>query len=279
MAERIFVMVNGLSPDKGKMARAVAEKVLDAPDMYLYRGSLTGADVDAEEVVVISPNNCANIPLFKPSDRYEVFHAKALPYISVDFTHPTAVNENADFYCNHKLNFVMGTTGGDRKALEERVKNSEICAVVAPNMAKQIVAFQDMMKQMAEVYHDVFKGYNLQIVESHQKGKADTSGTAKAMVEHFNKLGIPYSVKDIQMIREPETQLKMGVPENALSGHGWHTYILGSEDGSVSFKFTHNVNGRDVYANGTMDAIRFLDKKIKAGEKGKFYTMFDVLKG
>jgi 4-hydroxy-tetrahydrodipicolinate reductase len=90
---------------------------------------------------------------------------------------------------------------------------------------------------------------------------------------------MPYEVKDIQMIREPVAQLKMGVPEEALKGHGWHTYRLKSRDGSVLFEFTHNVNGREVYANGTLDAIRFLDKKIKAGEKGKVYSMIDVLKG
>jgi 4-hydroxy-tetrahydrodipicolinate reductase len=126
----------------------------------------------------------------------------------------------------------------------------------------------------------------LDIVESHQKGKADTSGTAKAMVEkldgspgYFNQLGIPFRKDQIRMIREPEEQLRLGVPEDALTGHGWHTYTLHSEDGTVLFQFTHNVNGRDVYAKGTLDAIRYLQKKIDAGEKGKVYSMIDVLKG
>lgn len=34
--------------------------------------------------------------------------------VVVDYTHPSAVNANAEFYAKHKLNFVMGTTGGDR---------------------------------------------------------------------------------------------------------------------------------------------------------------------
>ena len=34
--------------------------------------------------------------------------------IAVDYTHPSAVNANVEFYSKNGLNFVMGTTGGDR---------------------------------------------------------------------------------------------------------------------------------------------------------------------
>lgn len=34
--------------------------------------------------------------------------------VVVDYTHPSAVNANAELYAKHQLNFVMGTTGGDR---------------------------------------------------------------------------------------------------------------------------------------------------------------------
>lgn len=34
--------------------------------------------------------------------------------VVVDYTQPTAVNRNAEFYAKHGLDFVMGTTGGDR---------------------------------------------------------------------------------------------------------------------------------------------------------------------
>eukprot|EP00658_Telonema_sp_P-2_P006755 TRINITY_DN12549_c0_g1_i4.p2 TRINITY_DN12549_c0_g1~~TRINITY_DN12549_c0_g1_i4.p2 ORF type:complete len:159 (+),score=37.54 TRINITY_DN12549_c0_g1_i4:156-632(+) len=37
--------------------------------------------------------------------------------IAIDFTHPTAVNPNAEFYGKMGLPFIMGTTGGDRDAL------------------------------------------------------------------------------------------------------------------------------------------------------------------
>ena len=71
----------------------------------------------------------------------------------------------------------------------------------------------------------------------------------------------------------------MGVPEEALTGHGWHTYTLKSKDGSVLFRFTHNINGREVYAIGTLDAVKYLGEKVANVEKGKVYSMIDVLKG
>lgn len=174
----------------------------------------------------------------------------------------------------------MGTTGGDRNRLSETVTGSDIPAVIAPNMAKQIVGFQAMMEYAAETFPGLFEGYSLEIRESHQKGKADTSGTAKAMVRYFNKMGLSFSENDIAKEREPEVQKSVwGIPEDWLKGHGWHTYTLVSKDQTVKFEFTHNVNGRDVYARGTLDAAVFLSEKIGKGIKGKVYSMTDVLKG
>jgi len=126
----------------------------------------------------------------------------------------------------------------------------------------------------------LFKGYSLEVKESHQNGKADTSGTAKAMVRYFNNLGTPFSEDDIVKERNPELQKNdWGIPEAYLTGHGWHTYSLVSGDGTVRFEFTHNVNGRDVYAQGTLGAILFLAQKIKEGTRGQVFSMIDVLKG
>lgn len=344
-------MVNGLP---GKMASEAAKAIVRSRDINLLPLSLTGPDIEASLISLsVNSNDDYDIFLFKPENRGKFAEeVKNGHFISVDFTHPSAVNDNTDFYCRHGLPFVMGTTGGDRKALEERVRNSEICAVIAPNMAKQIVAFQRFMETYASQHSDSLKGCRLQIVESHQQGKVDTSGTAKAMVKYFNQLGIPYSSEGIEifsldeidfaarqgkvaMIRNPELQRKIRVPEEHLKGHGWHTYkiypgkgdrgpllslferlkdflvhnksfesygtygdsylstpfsalVRRSSDNNVELTvglkehcdelyIVHNVNGRSIYAQGTLDAIRFLDRKVKAGEKGKTYSMIDVL--
>lgn len=56
----------------------------------------------------------------------------------------------------------------------------------------QVVAFQQMMQIMADQFPGAFSGYNLSVVESHQRNKADTSGTAKAVVQSFAQMGVDF---------------------------------------------------------------------------------------
>ncbi|MBA0876618.1 hypothetical protein Goshw_025141 [Gossypium schwendimanii] len=84
--------------------------------------------------------------------------------------------------------FQQGTTVGDRDRLYKTVEELKV------------VAFLAAMEIMAEQFSGAFSGYNLQlllsirffvlkVMESHQAGKLDTSGTAKAIISCFQKLG------------------------------------------------------------------------------------------
>ncbi len=272
----IKVMINGIP---GHMAVLVATHIIADDRFELIPESLTGPEIQETEHAI----EAIRLKLIHPEMREQaITDIKSAngDFLCVDYTHPTAVNDNAEFYCKFNLPFVMGTTGGDRQKLEDTVVSSATVAVIAPNMAKQIVGFQAMMEYAANNFADLFKGYSLEIRESHQHGKADTSGTAKAMVRYFNQLGITYTEENIVMERDPETQKsKWGIPAAYLTGHGWHTYSLVSEDKTVRFEFTHNVNGRDVYAKGTLEALVYLHHRVGQDASGKVYTMIDVLKG
>ncbi len=274
--DSIKVMVNGLP---GHMAGAVARHVLSGSRFALIPFSFTGPEISESETRIED----IAVRLVRPEDRDAALSkvkAESADFISVDYTHPSAVNSNGDYYCANELPFVMGTTGGDRDRLKEAVLQSSTAAVIAPNMAKQIVGFQAMMAQAARLFPGLFEGYSLEIRESHQRGKADTSGTAKAMVKYFNDLGLPFVEADILKERNPERQKNLwGIPEEFLTGHGWHTYSLTSADGTVRFEFSHNVNGREVYARGTLDAIAYLHAKLQQGVRGKVFSMIDVLQG
>ncbi|MFO7713978.1 dihydrodipicolinate reductase [Desulfosarcina sp.] len=271
----IQIMINGLP---GNVATTIASHALSDNRVMLIPHALTGPEITVDQVTVKG----TVIELIKPTDRGKKMDAIVSRYgsfISVDFTHPSAVNDNAVFYCQRGLPFVMGTTGGDREKLTRVVAASAVCAVIAPNMAKQIVGFQAMMEYAADHFPGIFKGYQLTVRESHQAGKADTSGTAKAMVSYFGRMGVDFSPEQITMERNPVVQReKWKIPEAYLSGHGWHTYRLTSPDKTVVFEFQHNVNGRDIYAEGTMDAVCYLDQRLKLEETGRVYSMIDVLK-
>jgi 4-hydroxy-tetrahydrodipicolinate reductase len=151
---RIKLMVNGLP---GNMAQNVIKYILDDRRFELILKSLTGPEITDREAGV----HGVTFGLIQPRDRDRAILAlkdKEGPFLSVDYSHPTAVNANAEFYCRNELPFVMGTTGGDRQNLEKTVLASSIPAVIAPNMAKQIVGFQAMMEYTADTFPDLFKG-------------------------------------------------------------------------------------------------------------------------
>ncbi|WP_321493303.1 dihydrodipicolinate reductase [uncultured Desulfobacter sp.] len=271
----IPIMISGLP---GKVAAIMAEAASQDQRFTLVPFSLTGEDITQTQVSV----NQTDVTLLKPSEREGKINDILESYpgcICVDYTHPTAVNDNAKFYVTHKIPFVMGTTGGDRQDLENTVNSGSIPAVIAPNMAKQIVGLQAMLEYGANTFPGLFKGFTLQVKESHQQAKADTSGTAKALVACFNQLGTDFNIEHIEKIRDPKVQREdLHVPEEYIGGHGWHTYTLKAPDGSALFELTHNINGRQIYVSGTFDAVVFLKNKIDSNTvERNLFTMIDVL--
>jgi 4-hydroxy-tetrahydrodipicolinate reductase len=269
-------MVNDLT---GKMGRAVADAVVarGADQCFLVPVALSGqakdpVDVGGVEVEIRSVlDGDAGATLDELKSKYPGM-------IVVDYTLPAAVNANASLYVKHGTPFVMGTTGGDRESLADEVRASRLPAVIAPQMGKQVVAFQAAMRLMAENFPGAFTGYTLTVTESHQSSKVDTSGTAKAIVQSFNDLGCGFDIEDARLVRDEPTQLgEMRVPKEHLLGHAFHTYKLTSPDGSVGFEFQHNVCGRSIYAEGTVDAALFLAQKTQSATSPGEETLFDMI--
>lgn len=282
MTEQMLLIMAGLP---GKMATQVAETIKKKDDYYfrLDDVALTGPNQPESCTILKKP-----LRLLPPKDHEEYLRKLAedsggsYEPIVVDFSQPDAVNQNIELYCKHHIPFVLGTTGGDRgeddSKLIKMVNDSSNTAVIAPNMAKPIVMLQSMLEYAAKNFPGALEDFSMAVKESHQKSKKDTSGTAKAMVSYFNKLGIDFNVQDIVKSRDPKLQeLFGGVPKKYIDGHGYHTYSLLSNDTTTDIEITHNIRGRQVYADGTIDAIKFLERKIEYGEKG-CYNMIDVLK-
>jgi len=280
----IHVMVNGMP---GPMATAAAEACL-RKGMKLTPVAMTGPDIDPMTIVVFDPvsQKSSEVRLIPSNEKEEL--SKCVDglrvscgeknVLAIDYTHPSAVNSNADFYVEQKLPFVMGTTGGDRKKLIEGVNGAKNFAVIAPNMAKQIVAMQAALEDLAKQFPGSFASYKIACKESHQKTKADTSGTAKAVIDSLTELSDDgFTYDDIEMIRDENTAIDFGVPEDAMNGHAFHRYTLTSADGTTQFALEHNVAGRTIYAEGTADAVKFLAGRLREESEGKVYSMIDVL--
>lgn len=270
----IKIMVNGLP---GNMSAEVLLAASIDDKFILIPYSLTGPEIKEESRLC----GGAEYKLVKPDAAEKSLtqiRSEHGSFITIDFTHPAAVNGNAEIYCKLGLPFVMGTTGGKRDELMKTAEQASISAVIAPNMAKQIVGFQMMLEYASENFPGLFEEYSMTIEESHQSGKADTSGTAKAMVSYFNRMGIDFDIEDIKKERDPETQkTELNIPEENLTGHAYHTYSIISPDKTVDFQFQHNVRGRRIYALGALDAARFLHERVENGDT-QVFSMIDILK-
>lgn len=258
------------------MASEVASAVAGSRDMELVPFSLTGPGMgDRAEAGGVG------LTLFEHNSRDEFF-SRVSPLddlIAVDYTHPDAAAENALLYASRRIPFVMGTTGHESGRVAETALRAGVPAVVAPNMAMPIVAITAMLRWAASEFPGVFRGYGLSVRESHQKGKADTSGTAKSLISLLQELGASFNPDNLSMCRNPDEQLeKWGIPREYLTGHAFHTYDMTSLDRTAHFRIEHNILGRRIYAEGTLAAIRFLHGRRDMPLPGRVYDMIDVLK-
>ncbi|KAF5950505.1 hypothetical protein HYC85_012498 [Camellia sinensis] len=242
----LTILVNGCTGKMGNaVIEAVASKGIHLVPISFSRSNESGKIVQA---------GGKEIQLYGPSERESILTSAFEEYpnlMVVDYTVPASVNDNAELYCRVGVPFVMGTTCGDRERLYKTVEDSKVYAVISPQMGKQAM-------------------------ESYQASKLDTSGTAKAIVGSFKKLGVSFELDKIQRIRNPKQQMEIvGVPEEHLSHHAFHLSHLTSPYQTVSLEFQHNVCGSSMSAEGTVDAIIFLSRKVQSKAEKRIYNMTD----
>jgi 4-hydroxy-tetrahydrodipicolinate reductase len=193
--------------------------------------------------------------------------------INIDYTIPQSAESNAVTYTRNRIPFVMGTTGGDIEVIGNLVRNSEISAVIAPNMAASVIKVQNNFDQLLKNSPDYFRGWHMRIRESHQASKGDVSGTALAFQAQLKRLGAVVG-GEIESIRDPEIQKQLGIKN--IDGHAYHWIRLVSPNGEKK-EFRTAIEGRQQYVEGTLMAVRFLDQKVKEGSQGEVFTMTDVV--
>ena len=110
---------------------------------------------------------------------HEVVDARALGPggcdVAVDFTRPDAVGDNVAACLEARVPVVIGTTGFDAVALDQRAQEAGVACFHAPNFSQGA----SLMMRFAEDAARTFP--RAEIVELHNEAKKDTpSGTARA---------------------------------------------------------------------------------------------------
>jgi 4-hydroxy-tetrahydrodipicolinate reductase len=254
----------------GKLATEIAKTALSEPGYPdLLPLALTGPGVEEKEVQI----NGLTIELAHPEDHEGILGCVSRQWddvVVIDATHPDAVNRNAKLYLYYGLPFVMCTTGGDLEKLRQDIDEKKGLAVVGANMALPIVALMAGVEYMSKKFPGVFAGWELQAEESHQASKSDTSGTAKAMIGFFKKLGMDFEAHQILKIRDPEAQRKMGISPAFIDAHAFHTYTFFSPGRDMELEITHNICGTGPYAKGSLQCAAFLAEQKGRGRTGVF---------
>ncbi len=196
--------------------------------------------------------------------------------IAVDFSSGRDANTNALLYVMNGIPFVMGTTGGDSDTIEENVRRGSVNAVIAPNMAPEVVQIQIELEDLLRTNPHKYAGWNATILESHQASKQDVSGTAIALRKQLEALGA--TIGKIDRIRDPRIQKELGIQN--LDGHAYHWINLDGPNGETQ-KYNSGIEGRQPYIDGTLMALDFLNlenKKKKAGSPGEVFSMIKVIR-
>ncbi len=175
--------------------------------------------------------------------------------VLIEFTVPEATIANLKACVKHKVNMVIGTTGLDKKQIAEIKKASKKIAIVfSSNMSVGVNLVFALIDKCAKV---TGKDYAMSLIETHHIHKKDApSGTAKTMAE-IAENAAKSKVKNIESIREGEVI-------------GDHTITFESPVDLISIR--HNAKTRDIFAEGSLVAAKFLGKK-----KTGLYSMQDVL--
>jgi 4-hydroxy-tetrahydrodipicolinate reductase len=176
-------------------------------------------------------------------------------HVLIEFTTPEATLVHLKSCQKYGVNMVIGTTGLTKSQITQVKKaSSKIAIVFSSNMSVGVNLVFGLIRQAAQITGN---DYAITLSETHHVHKKDApSGTAKTMAELAQQYA-KTMVKDIESIREGEVI-------------GDHTITFESPVDTISIH--HHAKTRDIFAEGSLVAAKFLSKKKKG-----LFNMQDVL--
>jgi 4-hydroxy-tetrahydrodipicolinate reductase len=306
------IYISGISTKNlDNMAGTIANAIDKNTDMILWNVAFVGKSEPAENTQI--GNTYLN--LIKPNQIKELLNYSQ-PDAIVDYA---PWSENWKFYNQLKIPFILWATKVDIESIIKDTKKKENYWIIASNMGEPIVMLKHKLESIDSKY---FQWLSMKVIESHQAGKADYSGTVKNEIGRvFQEKWVQFEVKnenlytpnkdselwDLNCIREKETQEIFGIPEEYITWHAYHIYELKWDikkleyiqeqlaewsklwnqdfwtETSVkimSWKLfiEHNINGREIYAQWTIEAIKYILHMKKELSNQYIHSMVDVFK-
>lgn len=227
---------------------------------------------DVGEIIGIGPIGVK----VAPAEELEKTLKASKPDVVVDFTIADAAVNTVEKASKLGINLVVGTTGFSTEQLEKiekDIKEGNVKAIIAPNMAVGVNVFFKVLEELAKLLPD----YNVEIIEAHHKHKKDApSGTALRALE----------IIAATTGRDPDNVSVYGrrglIGERSDDEIGVHAIRAGDIVGDHTVLFAgegerleviHRAHSREAFVGGVIRALRFIEK----AEPGKISDMKDVL--
>ena len=244
----------------GRMGTAITNMIDDMPDIEIALGTDRGA---------------TNTPRPYPV-RESIDGAAVSADVIVSYLPPTAKEDTLallDYSVKHKIPIVVCTTGFSAEmdaAIAEAAK--ETAVFYSGNMSLGINVMTHILKNVTGLLYA--SGFDIEMIEKHHNKKIDApSGTALMLLDAL-KLAIQAPLKtvtDRSQALAARGRDEIGV--SAVRGGniiGEHSVLFAGQNETI--EITHAAQSRDVFADGTLKAVRFM-----FGKPAGFYNMQSLI--
>jgi len=191
------------------------------------------------------------------------------PDVVVDFTAPAATVRYAEACAEAGVPLVTGTTGFDEDDLAAlRDAGDSVPVLVGANFSRGVQALLSAVAEAAEALPE----YDVEVTETHHNGKVDApSGTAGLLLDRLDEArGEAAERVHGREGDQPRTEGEVGVhARRAGDVTGEHEVLLAGN--SEVLELTHRAGDRRVFAEGAVDAARWL-----AGQPAGYYEFSEV---
>lgn len=252
----------------GRMGRMLIEAVLGAEGCELHTAlDRAGSGAIGQDAGAFLGRDCG----VKITDDLVALKGA---HVLIDFTRPEGTLIHMAKCREYGVNMIIGTTGfEDEGKAQIKAASADIGIVYAQNMSVGVNLVFKLLEVAAKA---LSTGYDIEIVEMHHRMKVDApSGTAIRMGEVVaDALGrdlkecAVYGREGVTGERDPST-----IGFATLRGGdviGDHTVVFAGMGERV--EVTHKASSRNIYAQGSVRAARFL-----ADKKNGLFDMQDVL--
>lgn len=232
-----------LSGANGKMGSEVIEAIGRVEDFKIVCG------FDREET------NQNGFPVYNSIDKI----SEKVDVI-IDFSVPVATFEILKYAKKNKTPIVIATTGFSKEELEKiKEISTEIPVFRSSNMSLDINLMASLIQKVAEVLTDA----DIEIVETHHNRKVGSpSGTAILLADAINEVLTEKKGYTFDRMQKREKRNKNEIGFSSIRGGnivGEHSVKFFGE--SETLEITHTAYSRQVFAEGAVNAAKFIVTK------------------